>query len=79
MRNDGVETSVVGDTLLFDLIVSVGLTYEYMGYHIDLNGNPSDTATRWSWPSVRSERDPAVGRVELGLAGPDANGCQWPQ
>ena len=43
-RADGMSTNVVGDTLLLDENVVVGSTYEYFGYHLDLNGNPSDTA-----------------------------------
>ena len=54
-RADGVSTNVVGDTLLLDADVEVGLTYNYMGYHLDLNGNPSDTA--YVSVTVGAERD----------------------
>ena len=54
-RADGVSTNVVGDTLLLDADVEVGLTYDYLGYHLDLNGNPSDTA--YVSVTVGAERD----------------------
>ena len=43
-RADGPSTNVVGDTLLLDADVIPGTAYDYLGYHFDLNGNPSDTA-----------------------------------
>ena len=44
VRGDGVSNNVVGDTLLYDEDVIPGTVYDYLGFHYDLNGNPSDTA-----------------------------------
>ena len=54
-RADGVSVNVVGDTLLLDADVMPGSTYDYLGYHLDMNGNPSDTA--YVSVTVVSDRD----------------------
>ena len=90
-RAGGTSSNVVGDTLLLDADVVPGVSYDYFGYHLDLNGNASDTAyvtvmvdggrdviaLAAGWNLISLDRTPDDAALEVVMGSLAANNLQY--